>query len=75
MSEEFVPPIQGEVIAVGTSVNVALLPKLGEMIEQAMVEAIHACHAQGITDAATILEAKMAAMEKAKQDFAALGGS
>jgi hypothetical protein len=78
MSTE-VPPMQplipGEVVAVGSAV-VSHLTNFGAMAERAMVDAIHACHAAGITDDAAVLAAKMRALEDTKKAFdAASGGS
>jgi hypothetical protein len=67
--DEFDPPIKGEVIAVGTSVNIAMMDKLSAHLEQKMVEAIVDCHARGVHDAPSILKAKMEAFEKAKAEF------
>jgi hypothetical protein len=68
-STDFVPPILGAVVASGSAVH-SETEGLGEMIEKAMVEAIHDCYAQGLTDSDSILKAKMEAMEKVRSGYA-----
>ena len=66
------PIIQGEVVATGTIVN-STAPRLGELMERAMVDAINACYARGVTDVDSILAAKMEALERVKAEYAHLG--
>jgi len=60
--------ILGEVVAIGTAVTSKIVG-LGEMIEKAMVEAILACHARGVTTSDEILKAKNEAFEATKAAY------
>jgi hypothetical protein len=62
------PVIQGEVIAVGTATS-SHIESLGRALEQAGVDAVLECLSRGITDAGSILAAKMKAMEKVRAEF------
>jgi hypothetical protein len=57
-----------DVIAVGTAVS-SKLGNLSQVMEEAMVAAIHRCYAEGKTDVESILEAKAKALEEIKRKF------
>lgn len=54
-----------DVIATGTAVN-STTPERAKLIEDVMTKAILDCYARGITDASSILAAKLEAFEKFK---------
>ncbi len=65
-----IPVIQGEVVATGVAVQ-STISSLGATLEQAMVDAINWCYANGITAPEAILAKKMEAFEAAKAAYEA----